>query len=245
MRVDLRYQISLFGDFDSITSDKPELVRNILNKLSVYEFVPGAFIETQLTPSGIRNNQRLSLKSNDMSFSIEFKTDRIDFYLLNTDVNVYKMRSIDTFSKQVKDIYNKINTILSFKTRRIGFVRYLLFIEGVDHNAIYRKLNTNVKFYNDLRMKDWSNYLPASITLQSGIQANAVTTIKHFANKLKIDSNIKVCDGVMVITDVNTLAEDTILKYDVTQTEKIIDELQKIEYKLCSQFTNLINGTDE
>lgn len=244
MRVDLRYQISLFGDFESITPNS-EVVNPLLENLKGYNLVPGTFIETQFTSNGLNNSQRLSLRSNDMSFSIEFKLDRIDFYLLNTDINVFNMMSIDSFAKQVKDIYNKVSCDNKFKIRRIGFVRYLLFIEGVDHSIVYRKLNKNIKYYENLPMKDWSNYLPASITLPSGIAANAVTTIKHFTNELKINSTIKICDGVMVTTDVNTLAEDKELRFDAKQTECVIDELQRIEYKLCSQFTNLINETNE
>lgn len=244
MRVDLRYQISLFGDFENI-APKSDIVNPILEKLKSYNLVPGSFIETQFTPNGINNSQRLSLRSNDMSFSIEFKLDRIDFYLLNTNINVFNMISIDSFAKQVKDIFYKLSCDYNLKVRRIGFVRYLLFIEGVDHSVVYNKLNKNIKYYENLPMKDWSNYLPASISLSSGIAANAVTTIKHFTNELKINSTIKTCDGVMVVTDVNTSEECKELRFDSQQTECIIDELQKIEYKLCSQFTSLINEANE
>ena len=244
MRVDLRYQISLFGDFVHIESNSG-ITNELTRELSNFNLIPGAFVETSLTASGIQNSSRLCMRSADLSFSIEFKLDRIDFYLLNTDINVFEMKSIDSFAKQVKEIYARIDSVIQSKIRRVGFVRYLQFIDDIDHSKVYRKLNTNIKFYDNLSMKDWSNYLPASITLSSGIPANAVTTIKHFTNELKIASIIKQCDGVMVITDVNTLAENIELKYDICQSMEIVDELQKVEYKLCSQITNFINGANE
>lgn len=244
MRVDLRYQISLFGDFMHLELSS-DITNELSNELSSFNLIPGVFVETKLSASGVQNSSRLCMRSADLSFSIEFKLDRIDFYLLNTDINVFDMKSIDSFAKQVKGIYTRIDRVIQSKIRRVGFVRYLLFIDDIDHSKVYKRLNTNIKFYENLSMKDWSNYLPASITLPSGIPANAVTTIKHFTNELKISSTIKQCDGVMVITDVNTLAENIELKYDIYQSMEIIDELQKVEYKLCSQITNFINGANE
>lgn len=241
-RYSLRYQISLFADFSTLAPSN-EIYSQFETAYPNCRLVRVPFVENTVTESGTMTRECVRVSTTDGSITIEFRSDRVIFTWLNTDINRTEDVSIGIFSNNVMEVVNRVDKLKNTLYRRIGYVRYSLFDSPLPE-TVYSHFNKTIPLLQNLPKNDWTNYLPTRLVDHSGNAYNIVATVKHATGPIKKDGSIRPYDGIFVSIDVNTPDEERNCIYNSENLKNKVDSLRDLERKVSSQYLDLFNSLE-
>lgn len=239
-RYNLRYQISLFADFSTL-SPSEEIYSQLESAYTDSNLMRVPFTENTISEAGTVTRDCIKVTSSDNAISIEFRSDRVIFTWLNTDINQSADKSIGVFTDNILDVMQRVDILKDTLYRRIGYVRYSLF-DSPTPDDVYSYMNKTIPFLQSAQKREWVNYMPSRYTDGRGEEYNIVTTIKHTNGPLKKDGVVQLFDGVFLSIDVNTLDEQRIGVYNYENVKNKLSTLRDIERRVSSQYLDLLNG---
>ncbi|RXK57760.1 hypothetical protein ESA94_19770 [Lacibacter luteus] len=239
----IRYQVAIFGSFEDI-SPKPDTLKYFIDSFSDKELIPVTAQEINLlNPTNPIN--RLSLKSTDEVWSIEFSSSRIDIIKSNKDVGVVDMNTLDIFLEEAKKIVDVINTRFPKKFNRLSLVtRYLLPEMTKDSiAAIFHKNCNTINFFKEYEPVEWKNRVVTRIpiTIQDEENINVISEINRIIGNLKINSQNQEIDRVELKFDINTFQGSTEFRFTITELIKFLDFALSLESDLKDQYEKMLN----
>jgi hypothetical protein len=241
--INLKYQIAIFGVFEDITPNSDTL-KYLIETFADKELIPTTFQELNpIIPDQIIN--RLSLKSSDDVWTIEFSSNRIDIIKSNTNFGVTKMNSVSEFVNDVKDIIKKINDKFPKKYNRLALVtRHLLKEMSIEEmSSIYHKTVKTVETYQKSEPVEWNNRVVARIPvlIKNEETFNIISEINRIKGNLKINSKLQKIDRVELKFDINTFQAITEYRFDFEDLIIFLDNALKIEENLELEYLKLIS----
>ncbi|MDI9313021.1 MAG: hypothetical protein QM535_22615 [Limnohabitans sp.] len=241
--LNLKYQIAIFGVFEDITPNSDTL-KYLIETFADKELIPTTFQELNpLIPDQIIN--RLSLKSSDDVWTIEFSSNRIDIIKSNTNFGVTKMNSVSEFINDVKDIIKKINDKFPKKYNRLALVtRHLLKEMSIEEmSSIYHKTVKTVETYQKSEPVEWNNRVVARIPvlIKNEETFNIISEINRIRGNLKINSKLQIIDRVELKFDINTFQAITDYRFDFEDLKIFLDKALEIEENLELEYIKLIS----
>lgn len=242
MRINLRYQLVLFSDYSAVRDDS-NTQEFFLGTLQDYGFAIRPLVEATVGPAGVTSQARPSFTSQDGAFSISINSDKATFDYVYTDINVSHSISLADFLEKVFDVGNRIGLFSERCYRRVGLIRHT-FIDEVEVNRVYNLFCNHIRFYDNLEMKDWCVFFPARKILSDGREINATSKIAHISTVVRRNSANQPFDGIAIITDVNTLASNSVDNILWESMKSIIREIQRVEYDITNQTCNAIDGNN-
>lgn len=239
----IRYQVAMFGNFEDI-SPKPETLKYFIDSFLDKELIPVTIQEVNLlNPTNPIN--RLSLKSQDEVWSIEFGSNRLDIQKSNKDVGVTDMNSLKIFLEEVKKIAEIINNKFPKKFNRLSLVtRYLLpEMSKEEITEIFHKTNNTIDFFKDNEPVEWKNRVVARIPvkIQDEETMNVISELNRIKGNLKVNSNIQAIDRVELKFDINTYQGLTEFRFSYNELIQFIDFAFNIESNLKEQYEKILS----
>lgn len=239
----LRYQISLFGNYDEINPN-PETIKIFLDMFSDKAFIPNISNEINIelgNSEPLRKNiAKLRLSASDNSWNISFGSERIDIILTNINIGTYEMPTFDSFIEDCEDFIDRIDKKYSKKHRRIGVINNVLF-DDLNANSIQNKLNNNILFFKDQDLIDWTNRVASRKTIFEKDVLNAVSELRRIITPMIMNSKQTNFDGLILNIDVNTIDENKNYRFDISNISSYIEEMSNIQKEIYNQTIELIN----
>ena len=241
-KIDLRFQVVLFGNFDDITPN-PKTIKYFLESYEGRNLIPNRFQEVNIdavSETGSTNN-RLCLTSGDRSWDIRFGFDRMAAILTNANIGVTAMEDRDSFIKSFSDIYSKFNSSFPRKVKRIGFVcQHLLSDVSVDD--IVGKVNNSTAFYQETASVEFNNQVVSrtSIRIPEEELINVSSELRWIKTNFKIENKDQVFEGLFYATDINTIPENVEYRLDEEGIASFLSESTKITARINDEYFNLL-----
>ncbi|MDE0471717.1 MAG: hypothetical protein OXH57_07225 [Ekhidna sp.] len=241
-KIDLLFQVVLFGNFDDITPN-PETIKYFLESYEDRNLIPNQFPEVNIdavSGTGSTNN-RLCLTSDDQSWDIRFGFDRMRTILTNANIGVTAMEDRDSFIKSFSDIYSKFNSRFPRKVKRIGFVcQHLLSDVSVDDIA--KKMNKSTAFYQKTALTGFNNQVISrtSIRIPEEELINVASELRWIKKNLRIENKDQIFEGLLYATDINTIAENVEYRLDKEGITNFLSESTTITDRINGEYFNLI-----
>ena len=241
-KIDLRFQVVLFGNFDDITPN-PKTIKYFLESYEGRNLIPNRFQEVNIdavSETGSTNN-RLCLTSGDRSWDIRFGFDRMAAILTNANIGVTAMEDRDSFIKSFSDIYSKFNSRFPRKVKRIGFVcQHLLSDVSVDD--IVGKVNNSTAFYQETASVEFNNQVVSrtSIRIPEEELINVSSELRWIKTNFKIENKDQVFEGLFYATDINTIPENVEYRLDEEGIASFLSESTKITARINDEYFNLL-----
>ena len=176
-RYNLRYQISLFADFSTL-SPSDEIYSQLESAYTDSNLMRVPFTENTISEAGTVTRDCVKVTSSDNAIAIEFRSDRVIFTWLNTDINQSVEKSIGVFTDNILDVIQRVDILKDTLYRRIGYVRYSLF-DSPTPDDVHSYMNKAIPFLQSAQKRERVNYMPSRYTDGRGEEYNIVTTIKH------------------------------------------------------------------
>lgn len=200
-KIKLNHQVSLFGDFSSISTDAPT-VKILLDELSSYSMMPTTFNELKMFPDGRQvQSQRVSFLNNETGLSIFFGLDKLD-------ISHQMTREDGSNVDNIEDFIKKVETILMNILDKFSGIKYFSRMSLV--SSYFIDIDDKDKFYNSLvvdpfkkNSNEWSLRIAQHPDLL-GDTGNNVTIIERIQGQIINQSKIKEFDNIKVTIDINT-----------------------------------------
>jgi hypothetical protein len=238
--INLKFQVVLFGSFEDI-SPKPETLKYLIDAFAEKELIPTTIQE--LGPNGIFN--RISLKSSDNVWNLQFMSNRIDIEKTNKNIGETKMESIDDFITEANDIIKRLDEKFHKKYNRLSLVtRNLLKEMNPDEIfSIFSKISKTIEFYDLNKPVDWRNRIVSRIPLKISEEEtiNVISDINRLKGSLKINSKIQEIDRVELKFDINTFQGNTEYRFSLEDIGIFLEEVTKIEKQLILDYIKLFS----
>ena len=225
MNTILIYQVSMFGNYDSI-KPTPENIKKVLS--SFEGFIPAlvGVSSVDVITNTIKTDNRLQLVSLDGSKTIVFLQERIDInYNWNPDLPSFT--DIDSLSEEILSILNSLSSLYSeLKGNRLTtstMITYKDFQESKLASSIYGHSYAKLLFSNVNGISEWSNRMNNQENVKIGENqemSNHIITLT-FLNK----SDEKKFTSLI---DINTVPQNTLERFDFSDLISYSKEAVKI-----------------
>lgn len=235
-KMKLKYQIGLFGNFDDIkqTPDTVKKLMEVMQKFDSYTLLLNTMTEVTLnaktgTPTQVN---RISFVDQNSGLQIMFGSKRLDFIKELRDDNSNNMGELADYIKLVKDIIVELSdTFIDFKNfNRLSLLTdcFINDISIAKKESIYKKL-LNETFFGNENIKEWSVQI---VNKDEGKELkekiNNILSINRLQGQLIINNHGKDIDGIKVMIDINTKAEDLDFRFNIDSINNfLIDSLEK------------------
>lgn len=235
-KMKLKYQIGLFGNFDDIkqTPDTVKKLMEVMQKFDSYTLLLNTMTEITLnaktgTPTQVN---RISFVDQNSGLQIMFGSKRLDFIKELRDDNSNNMGELADYIKLVKDIIVELSdTFIDFKNfNRLSLLTdcFINDISIAKKESIYKKL-LNETFFGNENIKEWSVQI---VNKDEGKELkekiNNILSINRLQGQLIINNHGKDIDGIKVMIDINTKAEDLDFRFNIDSINNfLIDSLEK------------------
>lgn len=235
-KMKLKYQIGLFGNFDDIkqTPDTVKKLMEVMQKFDSYTLLLNTMTEITLnaktgTPTQVN---RISFVDQNSGLQIMFGSKRLDFIKELRDDNSNNMGELADYIKLVKDIIVELSdTFIDFKNfNRLSLLTdcFINDISIAKKESIYKKL-LNETFFRNENIKEWSVQI---VNKDEGKELkekiNNILSINRLQGQLIINNHGKDIDGIKVMIDINTKAEDLDFRFNIDSINNfLIDSLEK------------------
>jgi hypothetical protein len=242
--INLRFQLAMFGSYEDI-SPKPDTLKYLIDAFADKELIPTTVQQLDLVNS-LSPINRLSLKSTDEVWSIDFGANRIDIQKNNKDVGIVNMGDFKQFLEEAKKIVEIIDKKFPKKHHRLAIVsRYLLkqMSKGEISEIFYKNVNT-IDTFKENEPIEWNNRVVTR--LQQKISENEeiiniIAELNRIKGNLKINSKNEDIDRVELRFDINTYQGTTDFRFELKDVSSFIDEAYNIEDKLKIDYIKLLN----
>lgn len=235
MLSDIIYQVSIFGDFTSITPNDT-VIQSMITTLREYELFPAIFQEGVLNISPDPNNatvqtmNRLQMISLDKMLNVMFSSNRIDISKSSVDLSV----------SLTDDNLNTLLDILSKATPGLSFSRIALNSTSLlddETQYLQRKLQSGLDFYdnpNELMLRV-NKRKEISIEGNHYEDSNVILTVQRTVGQIiMINQPVPIDNGVITQFDINTIAENTTLRFFSDHVKKYILSANSIRQSILN-----------
>jgi hypothetical protein len=236
----LKYQIALFGSFEDI-SPKADILKYFIDAFSDKQLIPTTFQE--LGPTGLLN--RLSLKSTDDVWNIEFNSNRIDIHKSNQDIGVTSMSSLEDFISDSNSMIEKIVSKFPKKFNRLALVTRHLFKEMKEAEmlSIFHNTVKTIDLYKKNEPVEWNNRVVTRVVEKingNDETFNIISEINRIKGNLKINSVATPIDRVELKFDINTYQINTDYRFDLKDISTFLKRATEIEKQLEAEYAKLV-----
>lgn len=242
--INLRFQLAMFGSYEDI-APKPDTLKYFIDAFAHKELIPTTVQEFDLVNS-LSPINRLSLKSADEVWSIDFSANRIDIQKNNKDVGVVDMGELNQFLEETKQIVKIINKKFPKKHNRLAIVsRYLLkqMTKEEISEIFYKNVNT-IEIFKQSEPIEWNNRVVTRIQQkisESEEVINVIAELNRIKGNLIINSKNEVIDRVELRFDINTYQGTTDYRFELKDLVAFVEESAKIENNLQNEYINLLS----
>lgn len=218
MVVDRSYKISAFGNFLDIIPSA-ENMSFFLNEFNKYGYVPSVFQELKLDSSFQIPAQRIALVSQDNSEQVFIASERIDFQVIAQDDTRFTKEQVESLNEKAAQIISKIFEKFKKSANRLAINTESIITSLTDEqvSSFMSAYSNPISLYNEARMDEWSTRLMVKRSVDIGNcseQVNVITMISKARFQKQNDSQLVVSDGFTVNTDINTVAENNIFRFE-------------------------------
>jgi hypothetical protein len=242
--INLRFQVSLFGNFDEIIPDG-ENMKFFIDEFSDKGMIPNQYQELTFNidlkskqPVPAKANQRISLTDSEKKWNIKFNTNRIDIIFNNSNIGVIEIIPKEKFLLEVIDFLTRINKRFSQKYKRIGFVSQYL-IEDIEIAKSSKIFVNTIDYFKEKSVIEWNSNIVTreKLTYQNEIDelVNINSDARWMNARMTINSKLSPFKGVLLNFDVNTIPENNNYRFDADNIQSILNELFKIENNIFEQ----------
>jgi len=242
--INLRFQLAMFGSYEDI-APKPDTLKYLIDAFAYKELIPTTVQELDLA-NPLSPINRLSLKSADEVWSIDFGANRIDIQKNNKDVGVVKMGDFKQFLEEAKKIVEIIDNRFPKKHNRLAIVsRYLLkqMTKEEISDLFYKNVNT-IDIFKQSEPIEWNNRVVARIQQKISENEeiiNVIAELNRIKGNLIINSKNEIIDRVELRFDINTYQGTTDFRFELKDLFSFVDEAYNIESKLQKDYIKLLN----
>ncbi len=240
--ITLRFQVVLYGNYDDI-SPAPENIIALMKAFSFLNLIPTTIQE--FIPPNPNPVNRLSFKSSDEVWGIQFGGNRIDIEHLNQNIGVVSMLAIDNFIKDVKIIIDIISTQFPRKHNRMALVtRYLLpEMEESKFKKSFLKLSNPIPYYSDKDAVDWNSRIVSRVPVKIGEHdetLNVICQVNRLTGNMKSNSTLEPVDRIELHIDLNTYQGVVDFRFDLSDILSFIDYAKSLEEELRTQYKTIL-----
>lgn len=231
-KMPLKYQIGLFGNFDSI-QQTPDIVKNLMDvmqKFDSYNLLLNTMTEITFDPqigTPVQVN-RISFNDQNSGLQIMFGSKRLDFIKEMRDENGNNMGELGDFTKQIEKIIlalsNSFDEIKKFNRLALISESFINKLTEAEKDKMYKKLLNEIFFQNQ-SIKEWNVRIAdkqGGVKLQE--QINTILSIDRIQGQLIVNNQQKNIDEIKLLLDINTIAEDTSLRFDIDSINKFLED---------------------
>jgi hypothetical protein len=243
--IKLKYQITLFGNYDEILPNN-ENIKYFLDNFSDKNLVPNQFkqinLDISIEASKANHTSRLSLTDSSKKWNIKFSSDRIDFIFTNSNIGVIEMPEKEFFLQEVIEFIRRINLKFPKTHKRVGFVTQTLFDE-ININSSMKKFVNPIDFYENKPTLEWSNRVATRVNTANGIDEllNVSSDFRWIKAELNIESKMSIFDGLVLNLDINTLNENSNYRFNEENLNLLFTEMLRIEKNILDNYIDKLN----
>lgn len=236
MRADVSYQLSVFGNFKTI-SPEPKTINKMMNLLKDYDMVPSVYQEGEINfspanPDKLQSTtvDRLSMISATNDIKISFGVERIDV--------THEAKSIDNPLSKIElprllEILNKAVNNLSFY--RIA-INTTTFFDKPNSDAIIKHSKSKIKYYDNfdeffLRVNKRDEFIINDVEEET----NLILTSQKAPEIIALnDKPFTLDNGWMIHFDINTIPEKTEDRFGIEEVSTFISQASDMKEKIIS-----------
>lgn len=236
MIADIVYQISVFGDFLSITPNGKTITEMMAN-FKDYDLLPTLFQENSfnLPPdtglAKMETKSRLSMVSIDKKLNVMFASGRLDISKSSADLTS-PLSSEDT--EVLLDILGKATLGRSFTRIALNTTAIL----NNPSDSVMGKIQPNLDFYadpNELTLR-LNKRVELLISDSSNEISNAIITFQKTMGQLLLNNQpMSIDNGLIVQFDINTLAENSSARFSPEQAKMFIKSAESLRQQILGQ----------
>ena len=239
--IKLRYQISLFGNYDEITPSSENMkffIENFSDKGLIPNQIRQLSIDMTSKEPSSKTDLRLNLTDSDKKWDVKFNSNRIDIVFLNSNIGVIKEISKEDFLKEAIDLLNRINQKFNKSHKKLGFVFQYL-IDSTDIFNDSKLFLNSIDYFNEKSMSDWSSRVAtrSKLTYNDNHEeiVNVISEARRINQPMNIKNNFALFEGVFINIDINTLSENQNYRFQFENLNSIFNEMSKIEASIINQ----------
>lgn len=234
----------MFGSYEDI-APKPDTLKYLIDAFADKELIPTTVQELDVV-NPVNPINRLSLKSTDEVWSVEFGANRIDIIKNNKDVGVVNMGELKQFLEDAKHIAGIIEKKFPKKHNRLALVtRYLMKqMTQVEISDIFYKNVNTIDIFKKNEPTEWNNRVVSRIQQkisENEDTINVIAELNRIKGNLKINSKNEAVDRVELRFDINTYQGSTDYRFEINDLINFIDEANKIENQLKTDYIKLLS----
>ena len=243
--LDFMYKVSAFGDFTDI-EPTPENMLFMVNSFKDYNMIPSIFQEMNMsiTPQQIPVSvplQRLSIVSSDSTEKILISSNRLDYEILSFDqkkltkINEDNERILNSF-KIIFNYYKKSSNRLALNTGS-----YIVNIDDRITKKFLSNFSNPIEFYKKDILDEWGTRLMIKDDISICGKSEKLNVITNI-NKAKIinqETNM-ISDGFQIDIDINTIGENSILRFNADAFEEFINAANLLKNKIFADIDKLL-----
>lgn len=247
--IDLRYQVTIFGNFDDVTPTSENL-KFFIDEFYDKNLIPNQFTEVsvELRNKETKNIESTRLRLSDMEnrSDIRFLSDKLVITFLNSNIGVVKMITKEQFLKEINNILLSLDKKFSKTYKRIGFVTQYL-TSGFENLKTINAFSKIPTFFDTKPIVDWSNSLATRMKIEEKNLydeiVNASYDLKMVSQIMKIENKIANFNGAILNIDINTIDENQNYRLKKEIIENILNKFLEIEDNVKNQiFEKFVNN---
>lgn len=242
--INLRFQLAVFGSYEDI-SPKPDTLKYLIDAFADKELIPTTVQELDLA-NPLNPINRLSLKSTDEVWSVDFGANRIDIQKNNKDVGIVNMGELKQFLEEAKHIVEVIEKKFPKKHNRLAIVtRYLMKAMTKEEisNIFHKNVNT-IDIFKQSEPIEWNNRVVTRIQKKLSDKEeiiNVIAELNRIKGNLKINSKNEEVDRVELRIDINTYQGITDYRFEFADIVSFVEEANKLENKIKTDYIDLLS----
>lgn len=224
MRRDVKYELSIFGNFRGITPD-PSTISKMMESLKEYDMVPSVYEEgsVNFSPSNPEDIQsesvdRLAMISNSNKINISFGLNRID---VAKDALTFDNSLSSTEFFSLIDILKKSIEDLPFS--RIA-VNTTTFFDEPESDKIIQHSKSKISFYDDFDESLLRINKKMDLTVNGeSEETNIILTSQNAPGIIKYNEKpISFDKGWMIHFDINTVPQNIRERFSVNEINEFV-----------------------
>jgi hypothetical protein len=245
-QINLKYQVSLFGNYDEIVPNSDNMkffIDNFTDKGIIPYQIQGFSIDIDIMskePSQQKSIQMLSLTDSEKKWDIKFNPDRIDIVFVNENIGVIKMISKEDFLQETIEILEKISSKFKKTHKRVAFVtQYLFNLEDISN--LSKSFVNSINYLDEKPILRWFNKIETRTKLAKQDEIiNVISDIGSINQPIKMNNVLSLFQGIAISIDINTIFENETYRFQLENLKSIFDEMLKVEEIILTQNTQKI-----
>lgn len=239
MPIGLNYQLSILGNYS--VSLSPEIITTLMtriNQVSTEVFLPNIINSQQIEiPSNrVSTISNLGFVTQDQKYNIAILNDRID---INYNKPIDKELNLSEFYTIAEKILSAIMQSCNFPSSRLAAnIQMLIELESSDHmQNLGKKLLKSAEYYNDKPFCEWSTRVNAQSAIRIGDMDEGINVITDISSTESVQ---REKTAVIYHMDINTLPQNTNMRFDSSSLKPFIDNILPIADKITNDVERLI-----